>query len=248
MSNFQLTILLVILFVTAISGIFPFVKKANNPEGFHFPIGDALASGVFLGAGLIHMLSDSAGDFSELNIDYPFPFLIAGITILLFLLLEHIGGALSKSNKGNLSFMAIMATIMLSIHSFFEGAALGLLEQLSVALVIFLAIITHKWAASFALAISINKTSLRFLARIILFIIFVFMTPLGILFGQAAHNYVSNPFVEPTFTAIAAGTFIYMGTLHGLDRSVLVKDCCNTKQYSFVIIGFAIMAIVAIWT
>ncbi|MEY8765574.1 MULTISPECIES: ZIP family metal transporter [Francisella] len=248
MSNFQLTILLVILFVTAISGIFPFVKKANNPEGFHFPIGDALASGVFLGAGLIHMLSDSAGDFSELNIDYPFPFLIAGITILLFLLLEHIGGALSKSNKGNLSFMAIMATIMLSIHSFFEGAALGLSEQLSVALVIFLAIITHKWAASFALAISINKTSLRFLARIILFIIFVFMTPLGILFGQAAHNYVSNPFVEPTFTAIAAGTFIYMGTLHGLDRSVLVKDCCNTKQYSFVIIGFAIMAIVAIWT
>lgn len=248
MSNFQLTILLVILFVTTISGIFPFVKKANNPEGFHFPIGDALASGVFLGAGLIHMLSDSAGDFSELNIDYPFPFLIAGITILLFLLLEHIGGALSKSNKGNLSFMAIMATIMLSIHSFFEGAALGLSEQLSVALVIFLAIITHKWAASFALAISINKTSLRFLARLILFIIFVFMTPLGILFGQAAHNYVSNPFVEPTFTAIAAGTFIYMGTLHGLDRSVLVKDCCNTKQYSFVIIGFSIMAIVAIWT
>ncbi|AJI74230.1 ZIP Zinc transporter family protein [Francisella philomiragia subsp. philomiragia ATCC 25015] len=248
MSSFQLTVLLVILVVTAISGIYPFVKKANNQDGFHFPVGEALASGVFLGAGLIHMLGDSAGDFSELNIDYPFPFLIAGITILLFLLLEHIGGALSKSNKGNLSFMAIMATIMLSIHSFFEGAALGLSEELSVALVIFLAIIAHKWAASFALAISINKTSLRFLARLILFIIFVFMTPLGILFGQAAHNYVSNPFVEPTFTAIAAGTFIYMGTLHGLDRSVLIKDCCNTKQYSFVIIGFSIMAIVAIWT
>ena len=37
------------------------------------------------------------------------------------------------------------------------------------------------------------------------------MTPLGILFGQAVHNYVSNPFIEPTFTAIAAGTFIYTG-------------------------------------
>ncbi|MBK2356683.1 ZIP family metal transporter [Francisella hispaniensis] len=248
MSNFQLTILLVILFVTAISGIFPFVKKANNPNGFHFPIGEALASGVFLGAGLIHMLSDSAGDFAELNIDYPFPFLIAGITILLFLLLEHIGGALSKSNKGNLSFMAIMATIMLSIHSFFEGAALGLSEELSVALVIFLAIITHKWAASFALAININKTNMNFITRFMLFTIFVIMTPLGIVFGQAAQNYVTNPYVEPTFTAIAAGTFIYMGTLHGLDRSVLVKDCCNTKQYSFVIIGFTIMAVVAIWT
>lgn len=194
------------------------------------------------------MLGDSAGDFSELNIDYPFPFLIAGITILLFLLLEHIGGSLSKSNKGNLSFMATMATIMLSIHSFFEGAALGLSEELSVALVIFLAIIAHKWAASFALAININKTCMNFISRFMLFTIFVIMTPLGIVFGQAAQNYVTNPYVEPTFTAIAAGTFIYMGTLHGLDRSVLVKDCCNTKQYSFVIIGFTIMAIVAIWT
>ncbi|MFV9924883.1 MAG: hypothetical protein AB8U93_04275 [Francisella endosymbiont of Hyalomma scupense] len=43
-----------------------------------------------------------------------------------------------------------------------------------------------------------------------LFTIFVIMTLLGIIFEQAAQNYVSNPFVEPTFTAIAAGTFIYM--------------------------------------
>ncbi|MDE4992674.1 zinc transporter, partial [Francisella tularensis subsp. holarctica] len=35
MSNFQLTIFLVILFLTAISGIFPFVKKSNNPNCFH---------------------------------------------------------------------------------------------------------------------------------------------------------------------------------------------------------------------
>ncbi len=248
MSSFQITVLLVILVVTAVSGIFPFVKRAGNPEGFKFPIGDALANGVFLGAGLIHMLSNSAGDFSEHNVDYPVPFLIAGLTILLFLLMEHVGGTLSKNNKGNLSFIAIMATIMLSIHSFFEGAALGVSEELSVAFLIFLAIIAHKWAASFALAININKTSLTFITRLSLFTIFILMTPLGIIFGQVAQNYVSNPFVEPTFTAIAAGTFIYMGTLHGLDRSVLIKDCCNTTQYTFVILGFVIIAVVTIWT
>ena len=32
MSSFQLTVLLVILIVTAVSGIYPFVKKANNPR------------------------------------------------------------------------------------------------------------------------------------------------------------------------------------------------------------------------
>jgi zinc transporter 1/2/3 len=81
------------------------------------------------------MLGDSANDFAGLHIDYFFPFLIAGINILFFLLIEHIGGTLSKNNKGNLSFIAIMATIMLSIHSFFEGAALGLSEDLSVVLI-----------------------------------------------------------------------------------------------------------------
>ncbi|MDE4963779.1 zinc transporter, partial [Francisella tularensis subsp. holarctica] len=75
MSPLQFTILLVKLYVTPITGIYPFVKKANNPNGFHFPMGEALASGVFLGAGLIHIQGDSAGDFSELNIDYPYPFL-----------------------------------------------------------------------------------------------------------------------------------------------------------------------------
>ncbi|MED7820163.1 MULTISPECIES: ZIP family metal transporter [unclassified Francisella] len=246
MSNFETIILLVILLVTIISGIFPFIKKASNPT-FEFPIGDALANGIFLGAGLIHMLGDSASDFASLNVKYPFAFLIAGVTILLFLLIEHIGSSLSKANKNNLTFMAIMATIMLSIHSFFEGAALGLSEQTSIALIIFAAIMAHKWAASFALSISINKTNLRLAVRAILFILFTLMTPLGIILGQETLNYVSNPYIEPVFTSIAAGTFIYLGTLHGLDKSVLIKGCCNTKQYFFVILGFAIMAIVAIW-
>ncbi|MDE4996881.1 ZIP family metal transporter, partial [Francisella tularensis subsp. holarctica] len=78
-----------------------------------------------------------------------------------------------------------------SIHSLFEGAALGLSEELSVARVIFLAIIAHKWAASFALAININKTWMNFISRFMLFTIFEIMTPLGIVFVQAAQNYVT---------------------------------------------------------
>lgn len=130
MYNFNIIAAILIFFVTVIFGIFPFVKKATNPEGFKFPIGEALASGVFLGAGLIHMLGDSASDFFSLKIDYPYPFMIAGVTILFFLFMEHVGGSLAKSNKGNSSFMAIMATIMLSIHSFLAGAALGVSPQI----------------------------------------------------------------------------------------------------------------------
>ena len=247
-NNFQIYILLVILLVTVLAGVFPFLKKAITPKGFSFPIGEALANGIFLGAGLIHMLGNAASDFTELKVDYPFAFLISGLSVLFFLFLEHIGNSLSKTNKGNLAFIAIMSTVMLAIHSFFEGAALGISYEFSVALVIFIAIISHKWAASFALSICINKTNLRFSNRLILFTIFAIMTPIGILFGQLVQSYFTNPYINPVFTSIAAGTFIYMGTLHGLERSILIKECCDTKQYSFVIIGFLIMALVAIWT
>ena len=247
MYNFNIISAISIFFVTVIFGIFPFVKKATNPKDFKFPIGEALASGVFLGAGLIHMLGDSANDFFSLKIDYPYPFMIAGATVLFFLWMEHIGGSLAKNHKGNLSFMAIMATVMLSIHSFLAGAALGVSPELSVAVIVLLAIIAHKWAASLALSIVINKSNLQFFIRFILFFGFALMAPLGVLFGGGIQAYVTNPYIEPTITSIAAGTFIYMGTLHGLERSILVKDCCNTKEYTFVIIGFALMSIVAIW-
>jgi hypothetical protein len=247
MYNFNIISAVLIFFVAVIFGIFPFIKKATNPEGCNFPIGEALASGVFLGAGLIHMLGDSANDFFSLKVDYPYPFMIAGVTVLFFLWMEHIGGSLAKNYKGNLSFMAIMTTVMLSIHSFLAGAALGVSPELSVAIIVLLAIIAHKWAASLALSIVINKSNLKFFIRFILFFGFVLMAPLGVLFGAGIQAYVTNPYIEPTITSIAAGTFIYMGTLHGLERSILIKDCCNTKEYTFVIIGFALMAIVAIW-
>ena len=74
---------------------------------------------------------------------------------------------------------------------------------------------------------------------VVLFGCFVLMTPIGILFGQGLQTHMSSfPILEPTFTALAAGTFLYLGTLHGLKRAVMVEQCCNLKHFSFVILGF----------
>jgi len=48
-------------------------------------------------------------------------------------------------------------------------------------------------------------------------------------------------------SALAAGTFLYLGTLHGLENATLVKPCCDLKRFYFVILGFGVMAVVAIW-
>lgn len=240
---------LLIFVVTLIAGFYPFFKKYKSGGANEFPIGEALSCGIFLGAGLLHMLSDSSHDFVRLGYGYPFAFLLAGSTFLVLLFLEHVSRELYEHGTEDRNCFAIIALVMMSIHSFLAGAALGLSPSLSILLLILLAIVAHKWAASFALSVQINRSHLSQKAGIIYFMIFAFMTPIGILFGHIISSHLSQDQVlEPIFTAMAAGTFLYLGTLHGLKRAIMVEKCCNLKHFTWVIIGFAIMAVLAIWT
>jgi zinc transporter ZupT len=237
-----------ILFLALLAGFLPF-KIKNERRDFDFPVGETLACGVFLGAALIHMLGDADQGFIALGYHYPFAFLIAGASFLGLLLLEHLGNELQAHHDGNSKSMALLAVLMLSIHSLFEGTALGISNNFLTTLVLGLAIIAHKWAASFSLSVTINKSSLRFSIGMACFLIFALMTPIGISIGSLLeHTTSAYPLLMPIFSALAAGTFLYIGTLHGLGRATMIQRCCNIREFLFMILGFGIMAVVAIWT
>ncbi len=255
----------IILFIVALSaGWVPFVKRIGTAKAVDFPSGEALACGVFLGVGLLHMLPDSSAGFVATGIDYPLAPLIAGGMFLFLLWLEHLGRdyyqhqsdheqAVKEHQNGHAccshgKSFALIAFAMLSLHAFLESAALGLSQDFSIIIMLGLAILAHKWAECFALAIQLAKSTLSSKVSLIYFLIFALIAPLGIFVGGYASDKVQSlPLLEPTFVALAAGTFLYLGTLHGLSRAVMVQQCCNLKQYTFVIVGFALMAIVAIW-
>lgn len=240
--------IILIFLIALLSGIYPFFKRVTQ-KSFNFQAGEALACGIFLGAGLLHMLADAGRSFAVLGYTYPFSFLLAGLTFLILLLLEHTGREIYEHQGEASPGFAVLACLMLSTHSFLEGAALGLSASFSVFLVIFLAILAHKWAASFALAVQITKTSLSIRSGLLLFLMFAVMTPLGIAVGSCVSQGIQAASLPTAvFSALAAGTFLYLGTLHGLSRSIMVDRCCNLANYLFVMVGFAIMAIVAIWT
>ena len=117
---------IIIFIVAVVAGIYPFTKKITSEREYQFSSAEALAAGVFLGAGLLHMLGDSAQDFISLHYEYPLPFLLAGVTFLCLLWLEHLSHALQKTKQANHPALAILAVLMLSAHSFLAGAALGL--------------------------------------------------------------------------------------------------------------------------
>lgn len=255
----------ILLFVVALTaGWVPFVKRAQASASINFPTGEALACGVFLGVGLLHMLPDASAGFTAAGLDYPIAALLAGGMFLFLLWLEHLGmdyyqhqseheKAVIEHQQGHgccshSKSFALIAFTMLSLHAFLESAALGLAQDFSIVIMLALAIFAHKWAECFALAIQLTKSALSPRTALMYFLIFALIAPFGIFVGGYASDKVQNlPLLEPTFLAIAAGTFLYLGTLHGLSRAVMVQQCCNLKQYTFVMIGFIMMAIVAIW-
>lgn len=248
MISFKILSASIIFFICLISGGYPFFKRLKNKSHLSLPKAEAFASGIFLGAGLIHMLGESSRDFIAMGVNYPLPFLIAGVVFLGFLLLEHVAKELYHHPEQSKSAFAIVAFIMLSIHGFLAGAALGITSSISLAVIVFIAILAHKWAESFALALQLTKAPFRFLFALSLFIIFALMTPLGIFLGSYIVESLEHlHFIEPTFLALASGTFLYLGSLHGLEKSVLISECCNLNVFLYVIAGFSLMALIGLW-
>lgn len=241
--HFKILTAVILLALTLMAGYLPFHQKFKSTQNplvqSHFSWTLAFTQGVFLGAGLIHLLPDAAQQFSIQGTQYPFAFLLSGLAFLLLWIFEE---------TLPINSIALLGTLMLSLHSLLEGSALGLSNNLTMAGIIFTAILAHKWAAGFAIAVKINQTPNPFLIRIVLFLSFALMTPLGILLGTAIHHDFSQaPLLEPCFNSLAAGTFIYLGISHGPENPDLKNTLSRFHYFSLVLLGFGLMAGVALW-
>jgi len=99
--------------------------------------------------------------------------------------------------------------IALSVHSIFEGLALGLQPDMPSVVNMLLAIVIHKGAASSSLGISLVKTfpnDFSLCRKLIL--LFSFATPLGVIIGMCVIN--AGDIYTIVFSSIAAGSFVYI--------------------------------------
>ena len=154
---FKIISALVIFLTSLIAGLVPLKHFLSKKTNFELPAAEALASGFFLGAALLHMLNEANQEFVELGMHYPFAYLLAGIVFLFLLSLEHIAREISEHNGVRSVMFVIIAVGMMSFHALFEGIALGLREKMSLAVAVFIAIIAHKWVESFSLSMQITK-------------------------------------------------------------------------------------------
>lgn len=214
-------------------------------------LGGGFAGGVFLGAGTIHLLGDSHEFFAQATggAEYPYFLLVGGVGFLLILFLEKVLVSREETEAASGSHPFVLL-IVLSLHSFIAGTALGLETETAAAIILLVAILAHKSFAAFALGSSFQEHGLARRRYFALLSIFAIMTPLGVMLGAGLSSVLQSQTAlefEAIFDGLAGGTFIYVASMDVIGHTF---DDARLKRAKFaaIALGFALMALLAIWS
>lgn len=253
LTGIQFTYLAIILLCTFAGGYLPLANPQRVRMGEGFPLGEAFSSGVFLALSLTMMLPSAFVVFRQAvpDMNYPWSSTIAIVAFLVLLAMEHLSGQFVSQEQhaahgGDLpATIPIIMTAMLAAPSFFLGAMLGMSDPEAAAL-IFIAIILHKGTAAFALALAMVRSTLTRPQTLLLFTAFAISTPLGIVAGGFAEQYITSSIliVKAIVLSLGAGTFLYMGTLHEMKKATLIEHCCRPSCYVALVAGLSITGVV----
>merc|ERR1712178_353129 len=148
------------------------------------------------------------------------------------------------------SFRSFVLLLAISIHTVFEGLAIGLQDSTTGLITLFTAIMVHKTIIAFSLGLQFAE-NLKQKSKAILFMtIFAVLSPIGIAIGTAVSSgsggeSLAAAVVEGVLQCIATGTLLYvsffevlMGEI-GNDHSLL--------KVLLIIIGYAVMTLLMLF-
>ena len=223
---------LAVLAIGIVGGIVPLLVARHQASRRFLSLGNALAGGIFLGAGFIHLLPEAAEALEDV-VDYPLAALLAAFGVGILLLVDRV---LFESTRVQGSertagprqpIYPVVLLVVLSIHSIIAGIALGLEPGVATSVLVMIGILFHKGSAAFALMVSAHSSGAGKTRLGVILGVFVLMTPLGILLGMATSNVFRDQaatLIEGSFMALAAGTFIYVAILDVIDAEMSRLD------------------------
>jgi len=251
-------IAIVVTVLTAYAATFLAAKvAASKGRDRIFSLGNALAGGIFLGTGMLHILPDAHEGVKLMTGRYSLPWVtfLASCGFLLVLFFQRVlmyeEKALEDSvvNKTGRKLSPKILMYSLSLHSLVAGVALGTEEALRKALVLFIAILAYKLSAVFTLEVNLHRLNLHknaYFKKMTSF--FGFVTPVGILIGLALTAVLAartERIVTIAFDALTAGSFLYIAF-----ADILEEEFMNPKdrllKFGLVTFGFLAMAIITL--
>lgn len=157
--------------------------------------------------------------------------------------LEGSGHHVHVDFQAHSPFRSFMLFLSLSLHSVFEGLAIGLQNTDSKVLEICIAILVHKSIIVFSLSVKLVQSSVRPLWVAAYIGVFAVMSPLGIAVGISVMEaeLASGALIQAVLEGLAAGTFVYITFLEILPHE-LNSPGRQLLKALFILLGFSIMA------
>mmetsp|Transcript_24757 Transcript_24757/g.35663 ORF Transcript_24757/g.35663 Transcript_24757/m.35663 type:complete len:333 (-) Transcript_24757:259-1257(-) len=148
----------------------------------------------------------------------------------------------SKSEEAYFLIAASAGYFGLSVHSVLAGLTLGLGDW-ETALSMFVAIISHKIFAAFAVASNLLKAKPAWWIYFTVITCFALTTPVSIGIGMGIAGIVGD-IAKGTLLALAAGMLLYVGTVHTLEHAMKDNLLSPIWAYLSYLSGAALMVCV----
>lgn len=210
---------------------------------------NAITAGIFIGAALFHMLPEAMIQTHQLTSNN---FLWIFIIFLLAIQVMNLWSRLLKTPNQiavSASLSSIFIVIMLGVHSICEGMTLGFTTALNAFLAVFIAIIFHKSAASFALTSHLLRHQYSRISTHSIMLIFSLLSPLGIIIGATSMTIFStraDAWLTGAFLSIAAGTFVYIALYEYIIPSVNAPVMSRKSYLLFCALGIILMGLLGL--
>jgi zinc transporter 1/2/3 len=141
---------------------------------------------------------------------------------------------------------SLVLLFALSLHSLFEGLAVGLQDDVSSLLQIFVAVVLHKTVIAFSLGLSLVQTELSLASVIKSNFLFSITSPLGICtaialeeFGHSMNSSITSGILQ----ALACGTFLYVTFFEILPHELSQSENRLLKLLA-LLLGFSVVCFV----
>lgn len=143
------------------------------------------------------------------------------------------------------SMRVYILVLALSLHSVFEGLALGLITEVDRLAQIAVAIVIHKSTIAFSLGVNLVQHMMPRRTIIISAVLFSVMSPIGIGVGIAvldSLSQLSSNLISGILQGIANGTFLFI-TFFEIFQQELDSNGNNLLKVLFMLTGFSVVTL-----
>jgi zinc transporter 1/2/3 len=161
---------------------------------------------------------------------------------------HHSGFALDSLNQeamlgGLRRFLVVLA---LSLHSVFEGLAIGLQQTQRDVWYLFAAVSIHASAILFCIGLELVTSGIRLLNLVVYIVVLSVVSPVGVVIGTLVtlHSSSDGPdqdLLVAVLQGVAGGTILYITFFEVLDRQKRKETGCGIMRIIFILVGFSVM-------